>query len=95
MLPSRWEDTVGARMVLFEAQFPARQFLCLHFTWLLAKPGARLEVKMVRYSFLVGLFHPLLHAGLSRRLPSLTVGPQKASELPHCAVIVKGRHIER
>ncbi len=22
---------------------------------------------MVRYSFLVGLFHPLLHAGLSRR----------------------------
>ena len=27
---------------------------------------------MVRYSFLVGLFHPLLHAGLSRRLRSLT-----------------------
>ncbi len=36
-------------------------------------PGARLEVKMVRYSFLVGLFHPLLHAGLSRRLRSLAV----------------------
>ena len=29
---------------------------------------------MVRYSFLVGLFHPLLHTGLSRRLPFLTVG---------------------
>jgi hypothetical protein len=28
---------------------------------------------MVRYSFLVGLFHPRLHAGLSRRLRSLTV----------------------
>jgi len=28
---------------------------------------------MVRYSFLVGLFHPQLHAGLSRRLRSLTV----------------------
>ena len=24
---------------------------------------------MVRYSFLVRLFHPLLHAGLSRRVP--------------------------
>jgi len=27
---------------------------------------------MVRYSFLVGLFHPRLHAGLSRRLRLLT-----------------------
>ena len=32
---------------------------------------------MVRYSFLVGLFHPRLHAGLSRRLHSLTVVAQK------------------
>ena len=29
---------------------------------------------MVRYSFLVGLFHPRLHAGLSRRLRMLTHG---------------------
>src|SRR6185437_3202694 len=43
---------------VFEAQFLARQCLCLRFTQLLAKLGARLEVKMVRYSFLVGLFHP-------------------------------------
>ncbi len=34
---------------------------------------------MVRYSFLVGLFHPRLHAGLSRRLRSITVAPQKGS----------------
>jgi len=34
--------------------------------------SARLEVKLVRYSFLVGLFPPRLHAGLSRRLHSLT-----------------------
>ena len=39
----------------------------------LTAPGARLKVKMVRYSFLVGLFHPLLHAGLSRRFRSLTL----------------------
>jgi hypothetical protein len=38
--------------------------------------GARLEVRMVRCSFLVGLFHPRLHAGLSRRLRSLTVVAQ-------------------
>jgi hypothetical protein len=33
---------------------------------------------MVRYSFLVGLFHPRLHAGLSRRLHSLTVAARSA-----------------
>jgi len=66
--PSRCKHTVGARIAFFEAQFPARRCLCLRFTRHLAAPSARLEVKMVRYSFLVGLFHPRLHAGLSRRL---------------------------
>ena len=55
--------------------------VCLHFTRTLADPSARLEVKMARYSFLVGLFHPLLHAGLSRRLRSLTL----AAQLPAAA----------
>src|ERR1700719_2492824 len=68
VLPSRCKHTVGARIAFFEAQFPARRCLCLRFTRHLAAPSARLEVKMVRYSFLVGLFHPRLHAGLSRRL---------------------------
>src|SRR5438045_8479881 len=71
-LPSRWVHTVGPRIAFFEAQFPARRCLCLRFTRYLAAPSARLEVKMVRYSFLVGLFHPRLHAGLSRRLRLLT-----------------------
>src|SRR6266700_827642 len=66
--PSRCKHTVGTRIAFFEAQFPARRCLCLCFTRHLAAPSARLEVKMVRYSFLVGLFHPRLHAGLSRRL---------------------------
>lgn len=68
VLPSRCKHTVSTRIAFFEARFLARRCLCLHFTWHLAAPGARLEVKMVRYSFLVGLFHPRLHAGLSRRL---------------------------
>jgi hypothetical protein len=71
--PSRWKHSVGARYSFFEARFLARRCLCLHFTRRLAAPSARLEVKMVRYSFLVGLFHPRLHAGLSRRLRFLTV----------------------
>src|SRR6266852_9627342 len=70
--PSRYDQTVGTRIAFFEARFPARRCLCLRFTRHLAAPSARLEVKMVRYSFLVGLFHPRLHAGLSRRLRLLT-----------------------
>src|ERR1043165_7533652 len=72
MLPSRGKHSVGTRIVLFEARFLARRCLCLRFTRCLTAPSARLEVKMVRYSFLVGLFHPRLHAGLSRRLRLLT-----------------------
>src|SRR5260370_37604358 len=70
--PSRCKHTVGTRIAFFEAQFPARRCLCLRFTRHLTAPSARLEVKMVRYSFLVGPFHPRLHAGLSRRLLLLT-----------------------
>ena len=74
------EHSVGARNSFFEARFLARRCLCLHFTRHLAAPSARLEVKMVRYSFLVGLFHPRLHAGLSRRLRSLTrAAPDRAA----------------
>jgi hypothetical protein len=32
---------------------------------------------MVRYSFLVRLSHPLLHAGLSRRLFDYSIGPKQ------------------
>src|SRR5882724_10795430 len=83
VLPSRWKHTVGARNALFEARFPARRCLCLRFTRYLAAPGARLEVKMVRYSFLVGLFHPRLHAGLSRRLRSLAVAARSVRSCFH------------
>ena len=74
--PSRYKHTVGARNSFFEARFLARRCLCLRFTRRLAAPSARLEVKMVRYSFLVGLFHPLLHAGLSRRTLAYARGPE-------------------
>ena len=44
-------------------------FPCQRFARGLAATGAWLGAKMVRYSFLVRLSHPLLHAGLSRRFP--------------------------
>src|SRR5437763_3038576 len=71
--PSRGKHSVGARNSFFEARFLARRCPCLHFTRHLTAPSARLGVKMVRYSFLAGLFHPHLHAGLSRRFRSLTL----------------------
>ena len=67
MLPSPSPNKVGAPDCVFEAQYPAHQCLCLRFVPCLAASYAKLEVRMVRYSFPVRLFHSLLHAGLSRR----------------------------
>ena len=50
---------------------PAHRYLCLRFKRHLATSPARLEARMDSLlSFPVGLFHPLQHAGLSRRSPS-------------------------
>ena len=50
---------------------PAHRYLCLRFKRHLAMPPARLEARMDSLlSFPVGLFHPLQHAGLSRRSPT-------------------------
>jgi hypothetical protein len=66
-LPSspKW---VGVLNCVFEAQYPARQCLCLRLACRLTTTRPRLEVRMVRYSFPARLFHSLLHAGLSRRI---------------------------
>ena len=55
------------RTGVYAAQYPAHRCLYLRFGLRLATPAARLEVRMVRYSFPAGLFHSLLHAGLARR----------------------------
>jgi hypothetical protein len=59
----------------FAARYPARQCLCLRFVSCLATSHAKLEVRTVRYSFPVRLFHSRLHAGLSRRtdVPFLSI----------------------
>jgi hypothetical protein len=40
---------------------------------------------MVRYSFLVRLFHPLLHAGLSRRILDHPIRPRQAAPPALCS----------
>src|SRR5258708_38806372 len=92
VLPSRCKHTVGTRIAFFEAQFPARRCLCLCFTRRLTAPSARLEVEMVRYSFLVGLLPPRLHAGLSRRLRLLTRAARKlhSETVSRCLEITTG-----
>ena len=65
-LPSS-PNWVGVLDCVFEAQYPARQCLCLRLACRLTTTRPKLEVRMVRYSFPVRLFHSLLHAGLSRR----------------------------
>ena len=50
---------------------PAHLYLCLRFQHHLAMSSAGLEARIDSlFSFPVGLFHPLQHAGLSRRSPS-------------------------
>src|SRR5207244_3589301 len=62
--------------ILFQTGFsklnrPAHRYLCLRFKRDLAISPARLEARMDSLlSFPVGLFHPLQHAGLSRRSPN-------------------------
>jgi hypothetical protein len=51
----------------FRSSIPRSPVPLSTFTRHLTMPGARLEVKMDHYSFLAGLFRPLLHVGLSRR----------------------------
>jgi len=51
MLPSHYANRVGTPKEVFEALYPAHQCLCLRFAPCLAANCARLEVRMVRYSF--------------------------------------------
>ena len=68
VLPSLCVYKVGALKLSFsKLSAPAHFRLCLRFSVGLTASPARLEVRMVRYSFSAGLFHSLLYAGLSRR----------------------------
>src|ERR1035437_7140901 len=67
MLPSSVADCVGALIANFRSSIPSPSvpLFTLHRT--LHSVRCKTRGRVDRYSFLVRLFHPLSHAGLSRR----------------------------
>src|SRR3984893_4839769 len=69
-LPPLGTESASCSIGFSKLNSPAHRYLCLRFKRHLAMSPARLEAKMDSLlSFPVGLFHPLQHAGLSRRSP--------------------------
>ncbi|HXM10963.1 MAG TPA: hypothetical protein VN946_13510 [Terriglobales bacterium] len=66
MLPSANIKDVGVRDDLFGAEYPPRLSL-VYASLGPSRYQCKTQGQVDRYSFLVRLFHPLLHAGLSRR----------------------------
>ena len=80
--PSLSVHRVGAPGWFFAARYPAHRCLYPRFGHRLATVAAGPEVRMVRYSFPVRIFHPRQCAGLSRRsdsdqLPSFQGSPER------------------
>ena len=77
MLPSAHIKDVGVRNDLFGAEYPPR-LSPVYASLSPSRYQCKTRGQVDRYSFLVRLFHPLLHAGLSRRtnIPiTLIMGP--------------------
>jgi hypothetical protein len=67
----RLNQGVGARKVIFEAQWPACACPDRRFAGTLASAAARLGVDMTRYVFIVRDFHSIFLAGLPAHGSSL------------------------
>src|SRR5215467_5290446 len=84
-LPPLGTESASCSIGFSKLNSPAHRYLCLRFKRHLAMSPARLEARMDSLlSFPVGLFHPLQHAGLSRRSPSChpREHPHSADRLP-------------
>ena len=60
-------DGVGALIANFRSSIPSPSFPLFTLHWTLHSARCKTRGRVDRYSFLVRLFHPQLHAGLSRR----------------------------
>ena len=60
-------DGVGALIANFRSSIPSLSFSLFTLRWTLRSAQCKTRGRAGRYSFLVRLFHPQLHAGLSRR----------------------------
>src|SRR5882762_326990 len=69
-LPPLGRESASCSIGFSKLNSPAHRYLCLRFKRYIAISPARLEARIDSLlSFPVGLFHPLQHAGLSRRSP--------------------------
>jgi hypothetical protein len=70
-LPPLGTESASCSIGFSKLNNPVHRYLCLRFKRYLAISPARLEARMDSlFSFPVGLFHPLQHAGLARRSSS-------------------------
>src|SRR6202051_1673091 len=60
-------DGVGVLIANFRSSIPSPSFPLFTLHWTLHSAQRKTRGRADRYSFLVRLFHPQLHAGLSRR----------------------------
>ena len=70
MLPSAHVNGVGVRIVSFRSSIPTPPIPLFTLRCVPRGTQRKTRGRADRYSFLVRLFHPLLHAGLSRRTAS-------------------------
>src|SRR5215467_7577867 len=63
-------DGVGALIANLRSSIPSPSFPLFTLHWTLHSAQRKTRGRADRYSFLVRLFHPQLHAGLSRRTPT-------------------------
>jgi|GEM_PF-3063619 len=63
----RSSDGVGALIANFRSSIPSPSIPLFTLHWTLHSAQRKTRGRVVRYSFLVRLFHPLSHAGSSRR----------------------------
>src|SRR5262252_1934618 len=73
--PSALDNSVGALMAHFRSSIPSPSFPLFTLPWTLRSAQRKTWGRADRYSFLVRLFHPQLHAGSSRRSIHLFSGP--------------------
>ena len=63
----RFDDSVGVPIAIFRSSIPSPTVPLFTLRHAPRDAWCKTRGRVVRYSFLVRLFHPLLHAGLSRR----------------------------
>jgi hypothetical protein len=63
----RFDDSVGVPIAIFRSSIPSPSVALFTLQRWLHNVRCKTRGRVVRYSFLVRLLHPLLHTGLSRR----------------------------